>query len=103
MLEKYLCMYCNYCQSNWATLLPLAEFVYNHTPSATTGITTFFTNKGYHPNITVHPECELASVHACKFTIDLDTVHCTHQQSMTLTQEYQQCSTNQGPVPHHPT
>src|SRR5882724_6127825 len=60
-LEQYLRVYCNYQQDNWSELLPLAEFAYNNTPSATTGITPFFANKGYHPNLTVHPECDLAS------------------------------------------
>src|SRR6266481_3353273 len=44
-LEQYLRVYCNYQQDNWAKLLPLAEFTYNHMPSATTGITPFFANK----------------------------------------------------------
>jgi len=60
-LEQYLQVYCNYQQDNWSKLLPLAEFAYNNTPSATTGITPFFANKGYHPNLTVHPEHDLAS------------------------------------------
>src|SRR5882724_9860811 len=40
-LEQYLRVYCNYQQDNWSELLPLAEFAYNNTPSATTGITPF--------------------------------------------------------------
>ena len=60
-LEQYICVYCNYQQDNWDSLLPLAEFAYNNAPSATTGISPFFTNKGYHPSITVHPERDLAS------------------------------------------
>ena len=59
-LKQYLCIYCNYHQDNWSKLLPLAEFAYNNAPSATTGVSPFFTNKGYHPNITVHPECDIA-------------------------------------------
>ena len=54
-LEQYLRVYCNYQQDNWAELLPLAEFAYNNAPSATTGVSPFFANKGYHPNITVYP------------------------------------------------
>ena len=55
-LEQYLWAYCNYQQDNWSDLLPLAEFVYNNTPSATTGISPFYANKGYCPNISIHPE-----------------------------------------------
>jgi len=60
-LEQYLCVYCNYQQDNWSELLPLAEFAYNNALSATTGVSPFFANKGYHPNITVHPEHNIAS------------------------------------------
>src|SRR5882672_10919597 len=74
-LEQYLRVYCNYQQDNWYELLPLAEFAYNNTPSATTGITPFFANKGYHLNLTVHPENDLASAHACNFVTDLDKLH----------------------------
>ena len=71
-LEQYLCVYCNYQQDNWSKLLPLMEFAYNNTPSATTGFSPLFANKGYHLNITVHPKCEIASFQAYNFAIDLD-------------------------------
>ena len=54
-LEQYIWVYCNYQQDNWDELLPLAEFTYKNAPSATTGIMPFYANKGYHPNLTVHP------------------------------------------------
>jgi len=54
-LEQYLCIYCNYQQDNWSKLLPLAEFAYNNAPSATTGVSPFFANKGYHPNTILLP------------------------------------------------
>jgi hypothetical protein len=74
-LEQYIRIYCNYQQDNWSDLLPLAEFAFNNAPSATTGISPFFANKGYHPNITVHPERDLASARAREFAIDLDDLH----------------------------
>ena len=55
-LKQYLCIFCNYQQDNWSELLLLAEFAYNNTPSATTGVSPFFANKGYHPDLTIHPE-----------------------------------------------
>ena len=63
-LEQYLRIYSTYQQDNWSELLPLAEFSYNNALSATTGVSPFFANKGYHPNITVHPECDLSSARA---------------------------------------
>jgi hypothetical protein len=74
-LEQYLCIYCNYQQNNWKSLLPLAEFTYNNAPNATTGISPFYANKGYNPNITVHSEQDLVLACACEFVMDLDELH----------------------------
>src|ERR1700726_3361905 len=74
-LEQYLCCYCIYQQDNWSELLPLAEFAYNNAPSTTTGISPFFANKGYHPNISVYPERKVTSVHARELAVDLDELH----------------------------
>jgi len=60
-LEQCLHVYCNYQQDNWSEFLPLAEFAYNNALSATTSVFPFFANKGYHLNITVHSECNIAS------------------------------------------
>ena len=59
-LEQYIRVYCNYQQDNWYQLLPLGKFAYNNALSATTKVTPFYTNKGYHPNLTVHPKQDLA-------------------------------------------
>jgi len=56
ILEQYLRVYCNYQQDNWFELLPLVEFAYNNASSATTGVSPFFANKGYHPNLSVYPK-----------------------------------------------
>jgi hypothetical protein len=92
-LEQYIRIYCNYQQDNWKGLLPLAEFTYNNAPSATTGISPFYTNKGYHPNITVHPKHDLSSTRAKEFAVDLDELH---QELRTQIAEAQKCY--QGPA-----
>jgi len=74
-LEQYLCAYCNYQQDNWSELLLLAEFAYNNAPSETTGVSPFFTNKGYHPNLAIHPERDLASNCAREYAVDLGELH----------------------------
>ena len=74
-LEQYLCVFCNYQQDNWSPLLPLAEFAYNNTSNKTTGTSPFFANKGYHPNMAIHPEHELPSNHAHEFAVDLGELH----------------------------
>jgi len=53
ILEQYLWTYCNYQQLDWSKLLLLAEFTYNNTSSSTTGISLFFANKRYYPNLQV--------------------------------------------------
>ncbi len=75
ILEQYLRAYCNYQQDNWSELLPLAEFAYNNAPSETTGVFSFFANKGYHPNLVIHPEQNLASNHTWEYAVDLGALH----------------------------
>jgi hypothetical protein len=74
-LEQYLRAYCNYQQDNWSELLPLAEFTYNNAPSESTGVSPFFANKGYHPNLAIHPKRDLASSRAWEYAIDLGELH----------------------------
>jgi hypothetical protein len=50
-LEQYLWVYCDYQQNNWHELLPLAELIYNNSQNASTPMSPFFTNYGYHPQI----------------------------------------------------
>ncbi len=74
-LEQYIHIYCSYQQDSWDLLLPIAEFAYNNALNASTRISPFFANKGYHPNITVHPECDIASARAHDFVVNLDELH----------------------------
>lgn len=41
MVERYLCCYVSYQQSEWADLLPFAEVAYNNTVHHSTGMTPF--------------------------------------------------------------
>ena len=89
-LEQYLRMYCNYQQDNWSDLLPLAKFAYNNAPSTMTGVSPFFANKGYHPNITVHPEHDLSSAQAREYTVDLESLHqYLHEEMAAAQKRYQ--------------
>ena len=91
-LEQYLHVYCNYQQDNWSELLPLVEFVYNNAPSATTGISLFFANKRYHPNITVHPKRDIASSRAHNFAVDLNELQSTLKTEISAAQQCYQKS-----------
>ena len=94
-LEQYLQMYCNYQQDNWSDLLPLTKFAYNNAPSTTTGVSPFFTNKGYHPNTTVHPEHDLSSAWAREYAVDLESLHQYLCEEMAAAQKRYQ-----GPAHH---
>ena len=91
-LKQYLCVYYNYQQDNWSKLLPLAEFAYNNALSATTSVFPFFANKEYHLNITVHPECNIASSQAHDFTIDLNDLQSTLKAEISTAQQHYQKS-----------
>src|SRR6202040_2381955 len=56
----------------------------------------FFANKGYHPNITVHPELEVTSAKAKEFAVNLDDLH---QELRTQISKAQKCY--QGPADSH--
>ena len=70
------------------------EFAYNNALSTTTSVSPFFANKGYYPNITVHPECDITSSWACDFTVDLDELQSTLKAEISVAQQYYQKSTN---------
>jgi len=101
-LKQYFCVYCNYQQDNWSKLLPLMEFAYNNTPSATTGIFPFFTNKRYHPNITVHSKCNIISSQAYNFAINLDELQSTLKAEISVAQQHYQKSADvqRSPTPN---
>ena len=77
---------------------PPVKFAYNNALSATTGATTgvspFFTNRGYHSNITVHPEHDIASFQACNFAVDLDKLQSILKAEISAAQQHYQKSAN---------
>ena len=50
-MEQYLRAYANYEQDNWVELLPLAQFAYNNAVHASTRVSPFYANYGYHPTL----------------------------------------------------
>ena len=49
-------------------------------------VTPFYANKGYHPNLTVHPECDLTSPRAQEFITDLNELHQHLRENMAAAQ-----------------
>src|SRR5258707_886465 len=87
VLEQYLWGYTNYQQDDWVTLLPMAEFAYNNATNATTGVSPFFANKGYHLEITSDPQAETSSAEAQTFVADLEHVQVELKENITQAQE----------------
>ena len=77
----------------------LAEFAYNNALNATTGVTPFFANKGYHPNLSVHPKQDLTSIHAQEYSVDLASLHQFLCDEMHLAQECYQGPADSKQIP----
>src|SRR5260221_10962032 len=96
VLEQYLRAYMNYQQDNWALLLPLVEFAYNNAMSATTGISPFFMNKGYHLRLSTNLLAPSSSSEAQFYVADLDQLHSQLKVSIAEAQEcYQKAADHQ--------
>ncbi|SGZ27897.1 BQ5605_C026g10216 [Microbotryum silenes-dioicae] len=52
-LEHYLRHFCDYLQTNWSELLPLAKFAYNNSFHSSIGASPFYVTRGYHPRLEV--------------------------------------------------
>jgi hypothetical protein len=63
-IERYLRIYTDYQQDDWVRLHSTAEFSFNNTQSASTGMTPFFANFGYHPRADALPKRERSDVPA---------------------------------------
>ena len=48
-------MYCDYHQTDWASLLPMAEFSHNNSKHSATTLTPFYANYGFHPKMSLLP------------------------------------------------
>jgi hypothetical protein len=46
VLEQYLRVFCDHSQTNWSSLLSVAEFAYNNATHVSTGMTPFYANYG---------------------------------------------------------
>src|SRR5258707_9267305 len=87
VLEQYLQVYTNYQQDNWAMLLLMAKFTYNNATNVTTGVSPFFTNKGYHPEFTVDLQAETSSAEAQTFMADLECIQAELKENIAQAQE----------------
>ena len=61
IIKAYFRAFINYEQDNWAQLLPMTKFAYNHQKNASTNYTTFEFNCRYHPQVFYKKTSILAS------------------------------------------
>lgn len=69
-LEQYIRCFTSYQQDDWVDLLPTAEFALNSSQSASTGISPFYANYGFHPRADPLPQRVPGNVQAVDELID---------------------------------
>src|SRR5260221_10171001 len=65
----------------------MAKFAYNNAMNATTGVSPFFANKGYHLEFTVDPQVETSSAEVQAFVADLECVQAELKENIAQAQE----------------
>ena len=80
-------------------LLLLVEFVYNNISSVTTGVSLFFANKSYYPNITIHLERDIALSHVYEFVVDLNRLQNALKTDISAVQQQYQQSADVHRIP----
>jgi len=98
-LKQFLRIYCNYQQSDWARLLPMAEFTYNDTPFSTTGVFPFFANKGYHPKAHFQVKRDPTLGPMNEYASKLKEIHTRLKQSIQTVQHCYQTAADRRRLP----
>src|SRR5258708_37483861 len=65
----------------------MAEFTYNNTMNATTGVSPFFTNKGYHLEFTVDLQAKTPSAKVQAFMAGLECIQAELKENIAQAQE----------------
>ena len=77
----------NYQQDDWSKLLPLAEFAYNNATNATTGVSPFFANNGYHLELIMNLKATTTSMEAERFVANLSRLQEELKENIVRAQE----------------
>jgi hypothetical protein len=79
----------SYQQDNWLALLSQAEFAYNNTTHASTGISPFFANYGFHPRFSLEISGDSVNPLAEERAKRFGQVQQDFMAELKLTQEWQ--------------
>jgi hypothetical protein len=84
----------NYQQDDWLDLLSQAEFSYNNTTHALTGISPFFANYDFHPKFSLKIPEDSVNPSAEERATKLGRVQQNLMVELKLTQEWQKMQAN---------
>jgi hypothetical protein len=79
----------NYQQNDWLALLSQAKFAYNNIMHASTGISPFFANYGFHPRFSLEIPRDSVNPSTEKRAMRLGQVQQNLMAELKLTQEWQ--------------
>ena len=95
VLEHHLRIYCDYQQTDWANLLPLAEFSYNNSRHSGTTLSPFFANYGFHPRMSLLPSSpDSATPTADSYVSQLREAQTALQQELLKARKAMELSAN---------
>ena len=78
---------------NWVNLLSLAESAYNNTTESAMGLSPFFANLGFHPQIEVGVK-QVSSMEASLVAQDLNSLHQNLKEQLCITLTTDKAATN---------
>ena len=90
VIEQYLREYMNYKQTNWVSLLSVAQLTYNISINVITEQTSFFINHRYNTNLFL--ESKKATVLTEQVKVTADKMHKLHKELQTDIEFLSHCS-----------
>jgi len=111
-IEHYIRAFGDHQQSDWSTLLPLAEFAYNNSFHSAIGMSPFFATYGYHPTATLNSTTATFQLNsttpstipnASKYASDLSAIHKTASDLIAIAHNRYTKYANAHRRPHDPS
>jgi transposase InsO family protein len=81
-IEQYIRCYCNFEQNDWESMLAMAEFAYNNSLTAGTGLSPFYANYGFHPRCNWPVQAIVHNPAARLYSRWIDRVHIACEEGL---------------------